>query len=130
MHLKSNAHLTDLYSCPICFSNASAITQHLESQTNRCNARDDRRFSQIIDQVAAGMINMAGSHIDNTHRFYAAQVLSKLQLDTVHKAKEEVIVNAVHDPRYRAARVREREQILREENARIEEWQTADWLCD
>ncbi|OBT62059.1 hypothetical protein VE03_09215 [Pseudogymnoascus sp. 23342-1-I1] len=130
MHLKSNAHLTDLYSCPFCFkqfNSAAAITQHLESQTNRCNARDDRRFNQLINQVAAGMIDAAGTHDDNTHRYYSAQIVPKLQLDTVHEANEEVIVNAVHDPEYRSARVKEREQKLKEEQARVEAWQNDDW---
>ncbi|OBT55826.1 hypothetical protein VE04_04433 [Pseudogymnoascus sp. 24MN13] len=130
MHLKSNAHLTDLYSCPFCFNqfrSASAITQHLESQTNRCNARDDRRFSQLMDQVAAGMIDTAGIHDDNTHRYYSAQIVPKLPLDTVHEAKEEVIVNAVQDPEYRLARIREREQKQEEERARIEAEKNAEW---
>ena len=67
------------------------------------------------------------SHDDNTHRYYSAQVVLKLQLDTVHETKEEVIVNAVHDPEYRSARVRERERKLNEERARIEAWQNGDW---
>ncbi|ELR09714.1 hypothetical protein GMDG_04200 [Pseudogymnoascus destructans 20631-21] len=130
MHLKSNAHLTDLCLCPFCFKqfhSGSAITQHLESQTNRCNARDDRRFSQIMDQVAAGMINTAGTHADNTHRYYTAQIVPKLQLDTVHEAKGEVVVNAVNDPEYRLARTREREQKLKEEKARIEALKNDEW---
>lgn len=130
MHLKSNAHLTDLCSCPFCFKqfrSGSAITQHLESQTNRCNARDDSRFSRVIDQVAAGMIDTAGTHEDNTHRYYSAQIVPKLQLDTVHEAKEEVIVNAVHDPEYRSARIREREEKQKEERARIEAEKNNEW---
>lgn len=130
MHLKSNAHLTDLYSCPFCFSqfhSASAITQHLESQTTRCKAREDRRFNQLMDQVAAGMIDTAGTHDDNTPRYYSAQVVPNLQLDTVHEAEEEVITNAVHDPEYRLARRREREQRLKEDKDRDEAWQNDDW---
>ncbi|OBT88961.1 hypothetical protein VE02_02819 [Pseudogymnoascus sp. 03VT05] len=130
MHMKSNAHLTDLLSCPSCFKqfhSSSAITQHFESQTNRCNARNDSRFSQMMDQVAAGMIDTAGTHDDRSHRYYSAQIVPKLQLDTVHEAKEEVVVNAVHDPGYRIAKTREREQKLKEERARIEAEKNEEW---
>ncbi|OBT76980.1 hypothetical protein VF21_04193 [Pseudogymnoascus sp. 05NY08] len=130
MHMKSNAHLTDLLSCPSCFKqfhSSSAITQHFESQTNRCNARNDSRFSQMMDQVAAGMIDTAGTHDDRSHRYYSAQIVPKLQLDTVHEAKEEVAVNAVHDPGYRIAKTREREQKLKEERARIEAEKNEEW---
>lgn len=130
MHLKSNAHLTDLYSCPFCFNqfnSASAITQHLESQTTRCNARVDSRFNQLMDQVAAGMIDTTGTHDDNTHRYYSAQIVPNLQLDTVHEAEQEVITKAVHDPEYRLARVREREQRRKEDRDRDEAWQNDEW---
>ncbi|KFY17929.1 hypothetical protein V492_00284 [Pseudogymnoascus sp. VKM F-4246] len=131
MHLKSNAHLTDLYRCPICFKqfhSAAAITQHMESQTNRCNARADPRYRQIMDQVSAGMVGTAGTHEDKTHRYYSAQVVPQLQLDTAHEVKDEDIANAVNDPAYRAARSREHEQRLMEEKARVEAWQNDDWI--
>jgi hypothetical protein len=81
----------------------------------------------MMDQVAAGMIDTAGKHDDSSHRYYSAQIVPKLQLDTVHEAKEEVIVNAVQDPEYRSARVKEREQKRNEEKARIEAEKNNEW---
>ncbi|KFY45928.1 hypothetical protein V495_02728 [Pseudogymnoascus sp. VKM F-4514 (FW-929)] len=130
MHLQSNAHLTELSTCPTClnqFNSGAALMQHLESQTNRCNARDGRHFRQLIDQVAAGMVDTAGTHDDNTHKFYSARIVPKLALDTVHEAKDEIVISAVNDPEYRADRVREREQKLQEEKDRLDEWHNEDW---
>ena len=128
MHLKSNAHLTELSTCPIClnqFHSAAALVQHLESQTNKCNARNDPRFRQIVDQVGGGTLDTAGTHEDNTPRYFSSRIAPKLSLHTVHEADEETITDAVHDPEYRTRRDRDQQQKLDE----IEAWRrNEDWI--
>jgi hypothetical protein len=53
--------------------------------------------------------------------------MPKLALDTVHEAKDEIVINAVNDPEYRADRAREREEKLQEEKDRLDEWNNGDW---
>lgn len=119
-HLKSNAHLSEICKCPVCsrtFTTSTALIQHLESApSSKCGARDDPRFRQIIEQAAGGVLDIAGTHIDDTPRYYSSKVLPKMG-DTRE---------AFNDPEYRAARERERGQMMDEQTARIMEWKDND----
>ncbi|KAF4988602.1 hypothetical protein FDECE_14980 [Fusarium decemcellulare] len=64
-HLKSTAHSGTKYRCPYClrtFNSLVAITQHAESNGSRCKIRETDAYTPYLDQLTAGMVDIA---IDN-----------------------------------------------------------------
>ncbi len=70
-HLRADSHSND-FQCPVCFrcfSSATALTQHAESQSNKCHMRKTRDYGHFVDQLTAGLAEVGGRHADDTLRY-------------------------------------------------------------
>lgn len=115
MHLDSPAHSTDIITCPKClriYNSAQALTQHLESQANRCKARFDPNYRQVVDVVTGSIIDTAGKHDDSTPAYYASKIAPGIPLTSAHRAGDEAVHEAINDPEYRIAREKEHAERL------------------
>ncbi|KAK5993942.1 hypothetical protein PT974_07380 [Cladobotryum mycophilum] len=69
-HLRGPAHGDKTYRCPHCFKefkSLTAITQHAESNGNRCRIRDTENYNAYLDQLTGGIIDVQPSrHADGT----------------------------------------------------------------
>ncbi|KAF4636451.1 hypothetical protein G7Y89_g1639 [Cudoniella acicularis] len=71
-HLKSVAHAKEKLVCRKClrvFKNATALTQHSESQGVRCDIRETDAFSACVDEFTAGTAAPVGRHADDTVKY-------------------------------------------------------------
>ncbi|KAL3426819.1 C2H2 finger domain-containing protein [Phlyctema vagabunda] len=73
-HLKSAMHLdTSLrlrcHNCLRYFASATALTQHSESQSVRCQVRETSDYAAAVDRFTAGIAAPKGRHDDNTIRY-------------------------------------------------------------
>jgi hypothetical protein len=72
MHLRSPLHTHQRMQCPQClrfFHGATAMAQHVESQSSKCRIRDSDRYREFTDQLTAGIADVQGRHKDNTVRY-------------------------------------------------------------
>lgn len=63
--------------CPGChriFKTIAALVAHCESSTKRCHINTNSQFSQIIDEVSAGVIQAAGYMPDGTVKYEAGKL--------------------------------------------------------
>lgn len=51
------------------FGSATALTQHSESQADRCRIRETAQFGAALDMITAGTAAPAGRHADDTIRY-------------------------------------------------------------
>ncbi|KAI9794947.1 MAG: hypothetical protein M1833_007321 [Piccolia ochrophora] len=75
-HLKSPAHLPDSIRCPSClrlFKSTTALVQHCESSSSRCDIRYSDGFNQALDTITGGLLETKGFHDDGTIRYEAAE---------------------------------------------------------
>ncbi|KAM7212557.1 hypothetical protein V8F06_012054 [Rhypophila decipiens] len=58
--------------CPTClrkFDSITALTQHAESQANKCNVRETDEYRQFMDQLSGGIVDTAEKHADGTNKY-------------------------------------------------------------
>ncbi|KAF4951798.1 hypothetical protein FSARC_12811 [Fusarium sarcochroum] len=88
-HLKSEAHSETKYRCPYClntFGSLASITQHAESNGVKCRLRDTDTFKAYMDQLTAGMVDVAiDRHDDGTIKYEMAKNFNPKQGQDVPK---------------------------------------------
>ncbi|KAM0283398.1 hypothetical protein ACHAQH_002521 [Verticillium albo-atrum] len=58
--------------CPAClrfFADVTALTQHAESQSTRCNIRASAKYGSFLAQLTAGVVDAVGQHTDTTIKY-------------------------------------------------------------
>jgi hypothetical protein len=73
-HLESPIHTApdERIKCAIClrlFFNATALTQHLESESVRCSARNLSGYKNTIEDATVGITTTSGRHDDDTVKY-------------------------------------------------------------
>ncbi len=66
------AHYGKKFQCPSClrfFESMTAMTQHAESPSMKCQLRHTNEFAQYLDLLTAGLADVGGRHLDNTLRY-------------------------------------------------------------
>ncbi|KAK2677068.1 hypothetical protein RAB80_005808 [Fusarium oxysporum f. sp. vasinfectum] len=79
-HLTSEAHSASKYRCPYClntFGSLASITQHVESNSNKCKIRDTEQYNSYMDQLLASMVNVKDRHADGTVRYETSKTFGK-----------------------------------------------------
>lgn len=97
--------------CPAClriFKSATALVQHAESQSYKCDIRESEKYRQAVDQITGGFIDAVGKHADNTVKYIAPQ---DVKLSRVKEAEES----------YWTKREAERQELLAKQKERIGE---------
>ncbi|CRK18013.1 hypothetical protein BN1708_012199, partial [Verticillium longisporum] len=62
----------DRLQCPAClrfFVGVTAMTQHAESQSTRCNIRTSAKYRPFLAQLTAGVMDAVGQHSDTTIKY-------------------------------------------------------------
>ncbi|KAI9671506.1 MAG: hypothetical protein M1817_003558 [Caeruleum heppii] len=76
-HLKSSVHLPKKIVCPTClkkFNSITAMVQHCESPSNRCQIRHSEGYNIALDKVTGGLVNVKGYDEHGTPQYEAGQV--------------------------------------------------------
>lgn len=76
-HVLSGYHKGEYTVCPGClrkFKTASALTQHMESASERCSVRATKGFGNALTIVSGGYLGVTGMHADGTHRIEDPEV--------------------------------------------------------
>ncbi|KAH8599995.1 hypothetical protein B0O99DRAFT_590414 [Bisporella sp. PMI_857] len=73
-HLNSPIHMSDMKKnqCVKClkyFMSSTALVQHVESQSTRCDIRQASHFDNYIDRLTAHTVALEGKHEDDTNRY-------------------------------------------------------------
>ncbi|KAF9881116.1 C2H2 finger domain-containing protein [Colletotrichum karsti] len=72
-HMKSSiSHYNAKLQCPGClnwFKDASSLTAHSESETNRCQIRYSENYRVFLDQLTGGMADVTGINQDKTIQY-------------------------------------------------------------
>ncbi|PCD41378.1 hypothetical protein AU210_003933 [Fusarium oxysporum f. sp. radicis-cucumerinum] len=79
-HLTSEVHSASKYRCPYClntFGSLASITQHVESNSNKCKIRDTEQYNSYMDQLLASMVNVKDRHADGTVRYETSKTFGK-----------------------------------------------------
>ncbi|KAL6913776.1 hypothetical protein ACHAP8_001719 [Fusarium lateritium] len=76
-HLRSEAHSETKYRCPYClntFGSLTSITQHAESNGNKCKIRETDIYRAYMDQLLGGMVDVKNEqHDDGTVKYEVAK---------------------------------------------------------
>ncbi|KAI5461617.1 hypothetical protein BGZ63DRAFT_357049 [Mariannaea sp. PMI_226] len=78
-HLRSaTGHFGNIFRCPYCqrtFGSLTAVTMHAESSTVRCQIRETDDYNAYLDQLTAGIVNVAhGRHEDGTPKYETTEM--------------------------------------------------------
>ncbi|KAI9834293.1 MAG: hypothetical protein M1826_004219 [Phylliscum demangeonii] len=76
-HLLSAAHLPERIICPACYKNfnsTTALIQHCESPSNKCQIRHSTDYDRTLDVMTGGLIETRGYHPDGTVKYVANDV--------------------------------------------------------
>ncbi|CAM1507931.1 Fc.00g047790.m01.CDS01 [Cosmosporella sp. VM-42] len=91
-HLRSPAHSGTEYRCPYCldtFNSLTAITAHAESQGTRCRIRDTENFDIYLDQLTAGIVDVAiGKNEDGTLKYHTTKTAREMFGGKQNKGKD------------------------------------------
>lgn len=77
-HLRSAvSHFGNAFRCPYClrtFGTLTAVTQHAESSTVRCQIRETDEYNAYLDQLTAGIVDVSISrHADGTPKYQTTE---------------------------------------------------------
>ncbi|KAI8298265.1 DNA polymerase alpha primase associated subunit [Colletotrichum sp. SAR11_240] len=94
-HLKAGSHNITKLQCPGClrwFKDASSLTAHSESETNRCQIRYSENYRVYLDQLTGGMADVVGKNEDNTIRYeVSTEAIIKFGPQQAKKATEDLM---------------------------------------
>ncbi|KAF6819148.1 DNA polymerase subunit alpha B [Colletotrichum sojae] len=92
-HMKSSiSHYNAKLQCPGClrwFKDASSLTAHSESETNRCSIRHSDNYRVYLDQLTGGMADVVGKNDDKTIKYdVSTEAIIKFGPQQAKKATE------------------------------------------
>jgi hypothetical protein len=73
-HLRSaTGHFGNIFRCPYCqrcFGSLTAVTQHAEASSVRCQIRETDEYNAYLDQLTAGIVDVSiNRHADGTPKY-------------------------------------------------------------
>lgn len=91
----SISHYNAKLQCPGClrwFKDASSLTAHSESETNRCSIRHSDNYRVYLDQLTGGMADVVGKNDDKTIKYdVSTEAIIKFGPQQAKKATENMM---------------------------------------
>ncbi|GKT58511.1 DNA polymerase subunit alpha B [Colletotrichum tofieldiae] len=108
-HMKAAAsHYNAKLQCPGClryFRDASSLTAHSESETNRCYIRNSENYRNYLDQLTGGMADVVDKNRDGTVKYeVSTEAIIKFGPQQAKKATENLIAKQQADQQEHWAR--------------------------
>ncbi|KAK2062891.1 C2H2 type zinc finger-containing protein [Colletotrichum caudatum] len=96
IHMKAaTSHYNAKLQCPGClryFRDASSLTAHSESETDRCSIRRSQNYRNYLDQLTGGMVDVNENHRDGTVKYeVSTEAVIKFGTQQAKKATEDYI---------------------------------------
>ncbi|KAK1599451.1 C2H2 type zinc finger-containing protein [Colletotrichum navitas] len=96
IHMKAaTSHYNAKLQCPGClryFRDASSLTAHSESETDRCSIRHSENYRNYLDQLTGGMADVNDKHRDGTVKYeVSTEAIIKFGTQQAKKATEDYI---------------------------------------
>ncbi|OHW91598.1 DNA polymerase alpha subunit b [Colletotrichum incanum] len=108
-HMKAaTSHYNAKLQCPGClryFRDASSLTAHSESETNRCSIRHSENYRNYLDQLTGGMADVNDKNRDGTVKYeVSTEAIIKFGTQQAEKATETLIAKQQADQQEHWAR--------------------------